>query len=49
MSLNEQNNPASKRNERERRADSGQASERLAFAMAMVLLWVLGLSFAFLL
>tara|TARA_R100000655_G_scaffold108428_2_gene160356 strand:- start:449 stop:598 length:150 start_codon:yes stop_codon:yes gene_type:complete len=45
MASSEHNNPSRKRNERERKADSGQASERLAFAMALALLWLLGLWF----
>jgi len=34
-----------KRKVRERKADSGQVRERLAFAMAMVMLWSLGIWF----
>jgi len=39
----EQNKMSQKRKVRERKADSGQVRERLAFSMAMVMLWSLGL------
>lgn len=45
MAYDEQNNLAPKRKIRERRADIGQVRERLAFSMAMVALWALGLWF----
>jgi len=45
MAIDEQNNPAPQRKVRERRADSGQVRERMAFGMAVVALWVLGLWF----
>lgn len=43
MASDEQNNPVPKRKIRERRAEIGQVRERLAFGMAMVALWALGL------
>lgn len=45
MASDEHNNTAPKRKIRERRADSGQVRERMAFGMAMVVLWALGLWF----
>jgi len=45
MTPDEQNNPASKPDVDEHGADSRQRRERLGFAMAMALLWSLGLWF----
>lgn len=45
MAFNEQNNSAPKRKIRKLRADGGQVRERIAFGMAIVVLWALGLWF----
>jgi len=45
MAFDEQNNSASKRKIRKLRADGGQVRERMAFGLAMLTLWGLGLWF----